>query len=234
LLGQDLRDRILPALGPRAVVYADAPEPDGVGPFLPLVAAIEINDEIGLGDRSGGRRPPTSAALDNALKAALAAVALDPNRAPADARVVDADGVVSLDAPFPFAYSLGTQGRRLVAGTSRSAVARYMEAGVRPDAGARFLAFREAAFPDLSSYACVDLAAVRDLAGRHKARLVAAAARRRARPADEVARDLDQMLDLTRPFDAAYLTGRVDERAEVIENRLGLIPLQPPAAPTTP
>ena len=149
LLGQDLHDRILPARGPRVVVYADALEPNGVGPLFPIVAAIEINHEAGLNDRSIDQRPPTAAALENALKAALAAMSLDPKLAPASARVVARDGVLSLDVPFPFAFAIGPQARRLVVGTSHAAVARYLEAGLRVDGGARFLRLRQAVIPDL-------------------------------------------------------------------------------------
>ncbi|WP_165070164.1 hypothetical protein [Paludisphaera rhizosphaerae] len=234
LLGQNLHDRILPALGPRTVVYADAPEPNGVGPLFPIVAAIEINDEAGLNDRSGDQRPPTAAALENALKAALAALALESKWAPANAQVLAREGVVSLDVPFPFAFAIGAQARRLVVGSSRAAVARYLEAGLRADAGARFLRLREAAISDLSSYAFADLLKLRSLAARHKDRLVAAAARRKDRSAAEVAHDLDQILDLAEPFEAVYAAGRVDEKAEVIELRFGLVPDRTGRSPKTP
>lgn len=233
LLGQDLHDRILPSLGPRVAVYADAPEPKGVGPLFPIVAAIEINNEAGLNDRSTDQRPPTAAALENALKAALAAMSLDPKLAPANALVVARDGVVSLDGPFPFAFAIGSQARRLVVGTSRASVGRYLEAGLRVDAGSRFLKLREAAIADLSSYAFVDLARLRALAARSKDQLVAAV-RRKDRPAEEVARDLDQILDLSQPFEAAYAAGRVDDKSEVIELRFGLVPDRSVRSPKTP
>ncbi|MDG3005079.1 hypothetical protein [Paludisphaera mucosa] len=243
LLGQDLRNRILPTLGPRLVVYADAADLSApkrtaeasVGGFpFPIVASIEIDEEAAL-DRDGGvPRASTAAAVHNALNGVLTALALDEKRVPATANVVVRDGVAALDVPYPFAFAIDPQGRFLSVGTSIEAVARYLQAGARADAGARFRGFQAAAFPDCEAFACVDLAALGELAVKHKDRLTAAVARRNGRPAEDVARDLDQLMGLIRLFDAAYLAGRVDVPGVLVDHRLGLLARRAGATPATP
>lgn len=228
LLGRGLRSSILPALGPRAVAYLESPDagPRQAGFPLPLVASVEI-------DEDGGEVPgkaATADALDNALRATLAALSLDEKRAPATARVVTRDGVTSLDVPYPFAFAIDGQRRRLTVGTSADAIARYLQAGARTDAGERFRAIRASGFPDCESFACVDVAAFVSLSGRYKEQLVAVAARRDGRPPEEVALDFDRFLAVASLFDAAFLAARFDAPSAVMEHRIGLL-ARPPAAP---
>jgi len=220
LLGMDLRERVLPALGPRMSAYVEAAE----GGTFPLVAAIEINEGAAQSLPGGRAGATTAEALDNALRAVLTALSLDEKRVPPTAQVRVRDGVASLDAPYPFAFAIDPQARRLILGTSAAAVARYLESGADADAGARFRDVRDAAFPDCEAFACADLAALVALADEHRDRLVSALARRQGRPADDAARDLAQALDLARLFDAAYVAGRVETPRARVEHRVGLLP----------
>lgn len=222
LLGLDLRTRVLPALGPRIIACLDAPADDPAetppgGSPLPLVIATEIREPA-------GASPSTAEALDNALRVFLTALSLDESRVPPGGRVVSKNGVTALSVPFPFAFAVDRPGRRLAIGSSAAALARYLEADVAPDAGSRFRKLREAAFPKYGSFVCFDLAAISDLAARNKDKLIAFAAKRRDRPTQDVAKDIDQALALVRLFDAAFLAGRVDDSNALIETSLGLIP----------
>jgi hypothetical protein len=227
LLGRGLRSRILPALGPRAVVYLDAFSPSAprLGKLpLPVVASIEINEDD----------PDVAAAeaLENALRATLAALALDGKRVPATAQLTTKEGVTSLDVPYPFAFAIDRQGRRLTVGSSADSIAGYLQAGAKPSAGERFRAIRAAGFPDCDMYAAADLSALTDLAERHKDGLAAAAVgRREGRNPEQAARDLDQVMAAARLFDAAFLAARFDEPTGIVEHRLGLL-ARPAAAPT--
>lgn len=230
LLGRGLRSVVLPAMGPRAIVYLEGPDPAATLPGnfpLPIVTAIEINEE--------GRKAAVADALENALRAFLAAATLEGKKIPATARVTKRDDVTSLDVPYPFAFAVDGQGRRLVAGSSADSVARYLRAGANPAAGERFRAIREAGFPDCDAFAAIDLPALADLAEKHEDALIAAAARRERRKPEDVARDLDQAVAAARLFDAAFLAARYDAASGVVEHRAGLL-ARPSASPpaTTP
>jgi hypothetical protein len=168
--------------------------------------------------------------MENALRATLAALALDQKRVPATARLTTKDGVTALDVPYPFAFAIDRQGRRLIVGSSADSIAGYLHAGASPNAGERFRAIRAAGYPDCDSFAAADLPALGALAERHKDRLVASLARRGGRKPGDVARDLDQLLIAARLFDAAFVAARFDEAASILEHRLGLL-ARPPATP---
>ena len=103
-------------------------------------------------------------------------------------------------------------GRRALPG-SRSA----------PDSGERFRQLRARAFPDAQTFLCVDLTAMHNLAGRRHDRLVEILATRQNRPAAEVDRDLSQLLAFARLFDAAYFTSRFEPEAAAVHQRIGLL-----------
>lgn len=225
LLGLDLRSKVLAALGPRSIAYVGAPsgDPAEKGPNrlpFPLVIATEIREPAGGGDGA----PSVAAAVDNALRFLLTALSLDEKRVPPGSRVETKDGVTSLNVPFPFAFAVDRPGRRVAVGSSAAAVARYLEADVDPDAGARFRKLRDAAFADYGSFGCVDLAAAADLAAKNKDRLVAHASKRHNRPGEKVAKDFDQALTLVRLFDAAFAACRTDDAGALVEHAFGLVP----------
>jgi len=225
LLGLDLRTRVLPALGPRVVAYLETPADDSIEPApkglpLPLVVATEIREPAG----GGGGAPSVAEALDNALRAFMAALALDESRVPPESRVETKNAVTALNVPYPFAFAVDRPGRRIALGSSAAAVARYLEADVDPEAGSRFRQLRDAAFPNYGSFVCLDLAAIADLAARRKDRLIDFVAKRRNRPTQGVAGDFDQALALVRLFDAAFLAVRIDDANALVEHSLGLVP----------
>ena len=111
----------------------------------------------------------------------------------------------------------------MILGTSPEAVARYLEAARKPEAGERFRQFRARAFPDAQTFLCVDLSALSSLAGRRHDQLVELLATRKNRPAADVERDLAQVVALARLFDAAFLTSRFEPEAAAVHRRAGLI-----------
>ena len=76
--------------------------------------------------------------------------------------------VTTLDPPVPFAYAVDRVAPRLILSTSPGAIVRYLESSADPKAGERFGRLRAAAFADAVTYACVDLDAVKNLAGKHR------------------------------------------------------------------
>ncbi|MFI5456324.1 MAG: hypothetical protein ACHRXM_12825 [Isosphaerales bacterium] len=250
LLGQDLRTRILPRMGPGVLAYLDSPSetdegratgvepsPGSSWPF-PLVAVVSLRGDERGGPRAGGARPTDTnagetasttvlAALENALRTVLALTAMDEKRNGGRSRiltrVVAGATVTTLDPFIPFAYAFDGAGSRLVVGTSADSVARYLESSSDPKAGERFRRLQAAAFPGDETFCCVDFDALNKLAGRHRKRLVQSLAARKQRPAADVDRDLTQVLALARLFEAAFVTSRFEPDATAVQRRVGLI-----------
>jgi hypothetical protein len=233
LLGQDLRTRILPGLGPGLIAYLDAPpeppaEEAGRGPLFPLVVAIGFSRDATLTpSRADGPSVTLAAALENALHTLMALTALDEKRGQGRSRIatrqVAGATVTTLDIPLPFAYAVDSAHGRLVLGTSAVAVARYLESTSDPEAGRGFRELQAAAFPDAGTFLCLDLDALTRLAGRHRDRLVRNIAARQKRTAADVGKDLDHVLALARLFRAAFLTSRMEPDAAAVHRTVGVI-----------
>jgi len=250
LLGQDLRTRVLPRLGPGVLAYLDTPSeteqgtathvepsPGSSWPF-PLVVVVSLERDEQGPSQAGRARPKeagaqepaavtVAAALENALRTVLALTAMDKKRNQGRSRmvtrVVAGATVTTLDFPIPFAYAVDSAGSRLVVGTSADSVARYLESSSDPKAGDRFRRLQAAAFPGDETYFCIDFDALNNLAGHHRDRLVQSLAARKQRPAADVDHDLTQVLALARLFEAAFVTSRFEPDATTVQRRVGLI-----------
>ncbi len=242
LLGLDPRTQILPALGPRILACVDAPadwqpgrKPDGPAgrawPF-PSVIALELQATGDQDPHSAKATGPATVAdaLDNALNTVLAIATFNGKLAEARTRIVthEVSGVTvkTLDPPVPFAYAVDRAGHRLVLGDSAGAVERYLACGSDPQTGARFRGLQALAFPAAQSFVCLDLAAAGTMIATHRDRILGILANQQHRSRDDVARDLDQFLALSRLFDAAYLTSRIDSDSATVFHALGLLPRQ--------
>jgi hypothetical protein len=252
LLGQNLETRIMPGVGPRVLAFLDVPvdwEPKseaGVSPNrgwpFPSIIAVELATDLEAKPAPGGPSSCTSVAdaIDNALNTILAMMSLDEKRAQAHPRIVTrvVAGVLvkSLDPPFPFAYAVDRPGHRLVIGNSVAVVEGYLAAGSDPRAGSRFRRLQATAFADASSFFCLDLAAVQTAIERHRSRLIEMIASNEHRERQDVTRDLDQMLNLAKLFDAAYLTSRIDFASSTVFHILGVLvrPVEQTALPPKP
>ena len=130
-MGQDLRTRVLPRLGPGILVYLDSPpEPsegrsggsptaaDSSWPF-PLVVVVSPwrrrrrPGRSARPEQTGIREPAPVAvadALENALQPSLPLTAMDEKRNQGRSRittqVVAGASVTTLDPPIPFAYAV--------------------------------------------------------------------------------------------------------------------------------
>jgi len=241
-LGLDPRTRILPGLGPRILAFADAPADWEAGrklgpapvrnwPF-PSVIALELqaDPDRNLSSSLEARQPTVADALDNALNTLLALVTFNSKFAEARSRIIthEISGVTvkTLDPPVPFAYTVDRCGHRLVLGNSAGAVDRYLACGSDPTAGARFRRLQARAFPEAHSFLCLDLAAVGTMIETHRDRIIGILANQEHRSRDEVAHDLDQLLALSRLFDAAYLTNRIESDSATVFHALGLLARQ--------
>jgi hypothetical protein len=233
LLGQDLRSRILPQLGPGLIAYVEAqpealesgaagnaPTTEFPRPFAQVLVVSLRND---------GRASAVNAtaAIDNALHTVLSLAALDEKRnngrSQITTRTVAGANVTTLDHPIPFAYAVDTTRSRLIIGSSPGAVGRYLESASNPGAGDRFRQFKSKAFLEDETFFCVDLTAVGKLAGRHHDRMVEILAARKDRPVADVERDLAQILALARLFEAGYVTSRFEPEAAAVHRRIGLL-----------
>jgi hypothetical protein len=210
LLGRDLQSAILPYVGPGVLAYVEPPAEGESKPGLPAVLAVQVGGDAGV-----------AAALDNALRTALALYALDEKHDHGRLRVVSREvtgrRVTSLDPSTPFAYAM--DGGRLVIGSTPEAVARSFTAG----GDMRFERLRKAHFPDAQSFACVDLVALRRFAETHRAALVRQLAAEHHRPEEAEVRDLEQVLALMELFEGAYLTSAVSADATSVHRTLGMI-----------
>ena len=234
-LGQDLRSKILPRLGPGVFGYLDSPSETVVEPLRPGQSArrawpISPVLVLSLGDAEKAQEPArvtTAAAVDNALGTMLALTALDEKRAQGRSRligtVVAGASVTTLDTPSPFAYSVDRAGDRLVVSNLVDSIARYLEGSSDSKTGQRFEQFQATAFPEAETFLCVDLDALHGLADRHRDILAQTIAARQNRPVADVKGDLDQVLTLARQFQAAFVSSRIDADTAAVHHSAGLI-----------
>ena len=239
-LGQDLKTRILPGLGPRLLVLIDGPadwkpiagpagEP-GKNWAMPTVLSVDLRslDPADAGKAVELRGPTVAEAVDNALSTALALFSLDHKHARAGSRIVSREvgkvTVRTLDPPVPFASAVDRQGHRLILSNSAVALEHYLAGNPEATGSGRFGLIRAAAFPDDRSFICLDLVAVQNLIETHHDQIARMLSASKHRPKDDVARDLDQARDFCRLFDAAYLTGRIDLDSTAVFHTLGLLP----------
>jgi hypothetical protein len=233
LLGQDVRSRVLPQLGPGIVAYVDSAADRGQGapgagalpggrwPF-PAVIAVSVS-----GDSGTSSTASVLDALDNALRTVLAMSALDEKRAQGRGRIttqqVAGVTVMTLDPPVPFAYAIDRANHRVVLGTKAAAVARYLESSADPAAGQFFRTLQATAFAGAQAYACVNLDAFSEWAGKHRDRLASALATRQNRPIADVESDLAQVLALAQLFQAGFVTSRIDADLTAVHHSIGLV-----------
>ncbi len=245
LMGQDLRTRVLPRLGPGIYAYLDSPPAaeegrsggspaatDSSWPF-PLVVVVPVAEDspAGVSHREPGVREPAPVAvadaLENALHTTLALTAMDEKRNQGRSRittwVVAGASVTTLHPAIPFAYAVDRAGSRLILSTSARSVARYLEMAQEPKPSDRFRRLQAAAFPGDRTFFCVDLDLVCRLAARHRDRLVQALSARKNRPKGDVDGDLTQVLALARLFEAAFVTSGIDRQASTVQRSMGLI-----------
>jgi hypothetical protein len=237
LLGQDLRTRIYPAIGPSLTASFEAPDDSAPLPQslseIPYVIAVNLSEPDPAKDPM--ERPDdapavtTAAAVDNALRTTLAIIAIDHKRNRGRNRVVshDVDGVqvMTLDTPIAFAYAVDRRRHRLVVGNSPRAVTRFIRTADAPDAGSRFRKIRALADSsgDAPTFLALDLQALHELAVRRREQLVDLLAKRRNLPRAETGHDLDQVLALIHLFDSAFITARLEPDASSCVRRIGLI-----------
>ncbi|QDV38037.1 hypothetical protein [Tautonia plasticadhaerens] len=219
LLGKDPRSEILPAIGPGVVGWVDTPadsRPIGESPAV-LVASV--------GD------PAAAEALDNALRTALAFLSLDDDggrrfRLSVEGRdgarvtaLISEAGEGAGRVRFAFAVARGL----IVVGTDADAVASVLsdrgagESRTRPAA----LVARDRLFPDASTFAYLDLDAVRLLADSRRAELV------ELLEDESDGEDLSRVLDLLGLFRGVYATSSLAEDGSMAHRRLGLIVAEP-------
>jgi hypothetical protein len=248
MLGQDLRTKILPQLGPGVIAYvesvpdaSDAPGPGETAPPVSssssrpfaqvLVASLRKAGQPAVNSAQAASGVTAAAAIENALRTVLSLAALDDKRNNGRSQVMTRSvagvNVTTLDFFIPFAYAVDDAGSRLILGTSPESVVRYLEAASNPKSGERFRQFRARAFPDAETFLCVDLNALGNLAGRRHDRLVEILATKENRPPAEVEKDLSQVLAFARLFDAAFVTSRFEPEAAAVHRRVGLIMREP-------
>jgi hypothetical protein len=234
LLGEDVRTKVLPRLGPGIVAYFETPaslQEQGVPPGskpaeggnwpAPFVMVISLSNEP---DKSS---PTAGAAVDNALRTVLAMMALDEKRTQGRSRIttraVAGATVTTLDPPINFAYAIDQRKGTLIVGTSAGSVARYLESASDPKAGDRFRKVQSDAFRGAETFLCVDFDALNGFAAKYRDRLLEILASRQQRPIAEIDRDLAQAQALARLFRAGFITSRFEADASTAYRSVGLV-----------
>jgi hypothetical protein len=229
LMGKDLRQDVLPFLGPGFLVYADAPvSAAGTDARVPLVLMVNLsaeNEERGV-----------ASAIDNALRTVMAIYASDPKRREARLRVesheergVRLTTLAGAQTLCAYAIENGT----LVLSTSGEAVVACCAEQGQGQGGlsSRFALFRAAFFPEAESFAFVDLPRLYEAADAHREGLARSLAAKHNRPADAARRDLDQALDLIQLFQGAFATSSINPGFTAIHRSIGLVARDPAPAP---
>jgi hypothetical protein len=218
MLGKDPRSEILPSIGPGLVAWVDAPPDDRPISEVPAVLVASVGD------------PAAAEALDNALRTLLAFVSLDDNggrrfRLSVDRRegarvtaLIAGDGEGR--ARFAFAVARGM----IVVGTDADAVTSVLTARLGGLVSARPAALiaRDRLFPDASTFAYLDLIALRRLADSRLEELA------KLIEDGSGGDDLSRLLDLLGLFRGAYATSSMAEDGSVAHRRIGLIVGDPP------
>ncbi len=199
-LGKDLRNDILPQVGPGMLLRVDAPV--ARDDMFPMVMTVDI-----------GGGAAISAAIENALKTVWALAALDNQHGPIKvvSREISGVRVSSLsgtERPWSFAMTAG----RLAIGSDAEAVASSLVKANSQAAKVPLARLREEFFPDSTNFAVVDLESLYRVVDVRRDLLAQRFARGRGRTEAEARRDLDSSLDLMRLFRVAYVTigGKAD------------------------
>lgn len=205
LLGRDLREEILPALGPGVVAYSDMAE--GAKPEVQpsLVVGVEI-----------GKAHDVRAPLENALRTFMNLISLDAKKSAEESqiRVQERDGqtVVSLGQP-PNSVSYAVTPEVLAIGNDPERVAGFI-ANRRPEAQGSF-----ATIPDritrTGGFAVVNLDRVTDRVSSQRDRF--------AKEWNLSVADLDGLLAASRLFRLGYVTTTVAKDSASVRRSLGLL-----------
>lgn len=217
MLGQNVRDEIVPHFGPGLVAYLERPDGTDRDSRLPIVIALEV------------ARSPSGVkaglAVANGLRTLLAAHALDPKNKTGDATVqtktIEGSEVVALSTKTPYAFALAEGG--LILGTSTGAVARALISQADPASGRVFARFREAYFPGATRFLAADLKAIHDFTSRARPIVARRLAARQKVSEAEATRDLDQALALIQLFDVAFVTSTVEPGFVAVNRSIGLV-----------
>lgn len=222
LLGRDLRQEILPTMGPGVVGWIHAPEPDQPIRRAPAVLVASIGD------------PVAAEAIENALRTVLAFISLDETNDEAPLRLEHRwrEGarisalMVGKEPGSPrvaFAVARGL----IVLGTDPEAVASVVAdpSTARSEQQPSALAARDRLFPDGSTFAYLDLAALHRLALDRRDDLERfMMARSGEDNGDAPTReDLELLFELLPLFRAVYATSSISTDATIAHQRVGLI-----------
>ena len=215
LMGEDLDTGILPRLGPGVLVGIEAPaEVDGQT-RLPIVAAVEI--------QPGTDRPGPRAAIENAIRAGISIHALESKPGPGnlrlESRAVAETPMMVLMGARRIVLATASSPGRIVFGNVPEAVARFVLDG--PSSSLEQI--RSANFPEATTFAVVDLARLAEAIRPRRDPIARRLAGRSGRPAEAIAKDLDQLVAASELFRAATFTTSTARDASSIHRVFRLI-----------
>ncbi len=215
LLGEDPNAEVLPRLGPGVLAYMDArPEPDGL-PLFPIVGVVGWANRPGEGE--------LAAPIDNAFRTGLAFYAFDPRRRARHLRVesrrVGDSATTTLTDGIRTVLAYRVDRDRLVLGNGVDAISRL--GATRPPTV--ISGVRERYFPEVETFAVVDLIRLCSEARRYRGPIARRLAARSRRPVNDVDRDLGQVLVMLELFRAASSTSVAEQDASSVHRTLGLI-----------
>jgi hypothetical protein len=215
LMGHDPLVDVLPRLKPGKLAYIDL-EPDRSVPTrFPMVGVVGWSDLPGADD--------LAAPVDNALRTALAMVALDPKRREAhlriESRAIGEARVTLLTDGLRTVLAYRVDRDRLVVGNSPEAVARFGTGQPPPS----FALIRAKHFPEAETFAIVDLTRLVEEVKALRGPIARGLAARSGRPVDSADQDLGRLIAIAELFRAATFTSSVDREATEIHRMIGLI-----------
>lgn len=215
LLGHDLRDDILPALGPSAVGFLNFTN-DGTPQAGLLLPLSEQNETTG-------------PAITNALRSLLALTALaEANEKAKPARAIETRKIGDIDvtllsglAASP-AFAIRPGWLALALGLDSDAVAALLADGP-PTCPPWLSTLRADRFPQSETFLAVDLSTLSQIAEQHRDTLIGLLSRDRNGDRDAAARDLDAVLRFARLFRTAYAASTTTADAGEARRAIGLI-----------
>ncbi len=226
LLGQDLRGTILPALGPRLSLHLASPESIAGEKRPAAVLSLQVSPLATSG------RPTAIDAFENALGTVLSLWALDEQHHGSSLRLAHSDvkgaRVTSLADSGPFAFAVDRVHGRIVVGSSRLLVTRFLKATRESESQTRFrrlcaVSASASTSTNTTSHVFVDVQEAAKAIEANRDAIVALLARKQARSGEAVAADLSHVLEILREIDALGVEVGIERDGTRAEQRLTVL-----------
>jgi len=224
LLGRDLIDDVLPALGPNWCAYV-VPRKNVESGVVPVNALVALQLPRTESEQGGDENPALRTALDNGLSTGLNLLAAVHNgESPESPAVVkteqdDAGTVRWIESLGPYQPAFSISDESLILSSSPGMIAKFMSDDPQKKVVnvPVFHELQERYFPSENHLFAIDLVSVRRFLAKHRDELLETTADAGSDERKKKDKELDELQDVLTLFDGAFAAAHIDE------NRLRLV-----------